>query len=141
MFQWFEHILTELTQLREMNILESIKLPFAIKLVEAECLSYFKKNYNICIEKLSLLLSYVNKHLEESTEELELWKWRKQRVLFSLANQMLLQHDYKGAISILKELIEKNEKKEEEKYLVSLLIRVYLQAGKTYLDILLNISI
>eukprot|EP01091_Cochliopodium_minus_P006105 TRINITY_DN15987_c0_g1_i1.p1 TRINITY_DN15987_c0_g1~~TRINITY_DN15987_c0_g1_i1.p1 ORF type:complete len:326 (-),score=80.51 TRINITY_DN15987_c0_g1_i1:40-966(-) len=130
--RWFDHILTELQQLRDINIIESSKIPFALKLVDAECLSYFKKNYNICVEKLSQLLSYVNKNLSIeniSKEENELWLKRKQRVEFSLANQFIFQNDYNAAISIIKDIISRNDNKEEEKYLVSLLSRIYIQAG------------
>lgn len=131
--------------MKETNIIESEsdgKLPFALRLIEAEYASYFKKNHSICFDKLSLLLTYVNIHLSslQNEEELSKWKKRKKRVQLSLSNQLILLHDYLGAISILKEMIldSQKEEKAEELYLIALLSRVYLQAGNMRMSSKLN---
>ena len=122
-------------------------VPFGFRLLLAELPQYLGKHHE-AIDRLHHLLATVEKILKnlannrlenaqipppneniDNTTSIDLWKKRKQKILYALSNCALLQKDFELSIMTLEILYENTEALEEKTKIKSAIGRVYLQLG------------
>ena len=111
--------------------LNSLKLPFSLRLLHAELPIYMDSNrFHDGLDRLFRLLMVTNTILSVlPKDQTQLWHRRRLRILYSIANCYVLMKRIDLIISILENQIIKNESIEQQIDLYLLIVRILLQTG------------
>lgn len=111
--------------------LNSLKLPFSLRLLHAELPIYMDSNrFHDGLDRLFRLLMVTNTILSVlPKDQTQLWHRRRLRILYSIANCYVLMKRIDLIVSILENQIIKNESVEQQIELYLLIVRILLQTG------------
>jgi len=127
-------------------------VPFAFRLLLAELPQHLGKQHET-LDRLYTLLAKVREVLQnlsagkaedgqmskmsadDHMAATELWQLREQRILYSLANCAILQKDFDMAVDNIETLLSLSQSDERKAKLLSALGRLYLQLGKSLVNI------